>query len=88
MDLLSKNVILILLVLGLFSVIILGNQCVFNEGYVNYHGWMTYCQKPYGRCSTAPKQADWYPLPVYRKPYRWPYKFQTNYPFKYQTPLE
>lgn len=96
MNFFEKNAILLFLVLSLFAVIFLGNYCVFNdnytEGFTNNidttQGWKTYCQEPYGRCSTASKQSAWYPLPVYRKPYRWPYKFQTNYPFKHLTPLQ
>lgn len=94
MNFFSKNAILLFLVLSLFGVILLGNQCLLNdqEGFQNQidtiHGWKTYCQEPYGRCLTASKQSAWYPLPVYRKPYRWPYKFQTNYPFKHLAPLE
>lgn len=85
---LSKNLILLLLLLALVAVIFLGRHCEGFSNIDNYHGWKTYCQKPYGRCFTASKQSAWYPLPAYRKPYRYPYKFQTSYPFKHRTPFQ
>ena len=50
--------------------------------------WTMYEQKPYDYNLTGSSPLNFYRRDRYRKPYRYPFKFNTTYPVKYSTYLE
>lgn len=47
--------------------------------------FVPYKRKPYNYWSTGADPLNYYRLPAYRKPYRYPYKYHTSYPYDYNT---
>ena len=50
--------------------------------------WTTYEQQPYDYYLTGSSPLGFYRRDRYRKPYRYPFKFNTTYPIKYSSFLE
>jgi len=54
----------------------------------NIEGFETYSYGPYDYMTTGASPLTFYNYPIYRKPYMYPYKFYSSYPYPYMTNYE
>jgi len=60
-----------------------------NTEFQNYSkGWDLYTQSPYYEWKTHPRKAVFYEKPLYRKPYRYPFKYISSYPIPHLAPFK
>ena len=71
----------------LLLIIILGCICAERK-LRKVENWEMYRQKPYGYVKTGSAPLTFYERPRYRKPYRYPYKFYSEYPTKHYRYLD
>lgn len=50
--------------------------------------FQTYILKPFNYVKTGAEPIYFYKRNRYRKPYRWPFKFYSSYPYPNMSPLE
>ena len=67
------------LVTLLLLIIILGCICAERK-LKKVENWEMYRQKPYGYVKTGSAPLSFYERPRYRKPYRYPFTFDQEYP--------
>ena len=70
----------------LLLVIILGCICA-EKKLKKVENWEMYRQKPYGYVKTGSKPLAFYERPRYRKPYRYPFTFDQEYPTPHKSHL-
>lgn len=65
----------------LFIIIILITQAyrIHQDTIITEH-WDSYQSAPYGEMSTGTTPLTFYERNSYRKPYRWPFTFESSYP--------
>lgn len=51
---------------------------------VDLETFVPYQKKPYKEWSTGSTPLSYYTLPIYKKPYRYPFKYETSYPYPYR----
>ena len=49
--------------------------------------WDIYSQGPFYELKTHPRNPVFYVKPIYRKPYRFPYKYMSSYPITHSSPF-
>jgi len=49
--------------------------------------WNIYSQGPFYELKTHPRNPVFYVKPIYRKPYRFPYKYMSSYPITHSSPF-
>jgi hypothetical protein len=49
--------------------------------------WGIYSQGPFYELKTHPRNPVFYVKPIYRKPYRFPYKYMSSYPITHSSPF-
>jgi hypothetical protein len=49
-------------------------------------GWTVYQSDPYGEASTGASPLTFYERNRYRKPYRWPFTFESSFPYVHEQP--
>jgi hypothetical protein len=49
--------------------------------------WGIYSQGPFYEIKTHPRNPVFYVKPIYRKPYRFPYKYMSSYPITHSSPF-
>ncbi len=49
--------------------------------------WGIYTQGPFYEVKTHPRNPVFYVKPLYRKPYRFPYKYMASYPITHSSPF-
>lgn len=49
--------------------------------------WGIYSQGPFYELKTHPRDPVFYVKPIYRKPYRFPYKYMSSYPITHSSPF-
>ena len=49
--------------------------------------WGVYTQGPFYEIKTHPRNPVFYVKPLYRKPYRFPYKYMSSYPITHSSPF-
>jgi hypothetical protein len=49
--------------------------------------WGIYTQGPFYEIKTHPRNPVFYVKPIYRKPYRFPYKYMSSYPVTHSSPF-
>jgi len=54
----------------------------------NKETFQNYVLQPYGYVKTGADPMYFYNRNRYRKPYRWPFKFYSSYPYSHMSPLE
>lgn len=59
---------------------IIGYQLLKN---VNLENFVPYKRKPFNIWETGSTPLNYYTLPAYKKPYRYPFKYHTTYPYSY-----
>ena len=74
------------LVTLLLLVIILGCICAERK-LKKVENWEMYRQKPYGYVKTGSVPLSFYERPRYRKPYRYPFTFDQEYPTPHKSHL-
>ena len=74
------------LVTLLLLVIILGCICAERK-LKKVENWEMYRQKPYGYVKTGSAPLSFYERPRYRKPYRYPFTFDQEYPTPHKSHL-
>jgi hypothetical protein len=57
-------------------------RCKYTEG------WVPYKNCPFGNWESAPNSQVYYVQNRYRKPYEWPWTFESSYPVKHQRHFE
>lgn len=50
-----------------------------------YEHWQNYIQKPYNYMKSGSEPMNMYRYDRYRKPYRYPFKFHSSYPYPHLT---
>lgn len=70
----------------LLLIIILGCICAERK-LKNVENWEMYRQKPYGYVKTGSAPLAFYERPRYRKPYRYPFTFDQEYPTPHKSHL-
>ena len=70
----------------LLLVIILGCICA-EKKLKKVENWEMYRQKPYGYVKTGSDPLTFYERPRYRKPYRYPFTFDQEYPTPHKSHL-
>jgi hypothetical protein len=60
------------------------NNTKFADGTTS---WGTYTQGPFYELKTHPRDPVFYVKPIYRKPYRFPYKYMSSYPVNHMSPF-
>ena len=45
--------------------------------------FVPYKKKPFNEWDTGSDPLNYYTLPIYNKPYRYPFKYHTTYPYSY-----
>ena len=70
----------------LLLIIILGCICAERK-LKNIENWEMYRQKPYGYVKTGSAPLRFYERPRYRKPYRYPFTFDQEYPTPHKSHL-
>jgi len=60
---------------------------IFIDFYINQirENFETYSYGPYNYMDTGSDPLTFYKYPIYRKPYMFPYKFYSSYPYPYMT---
>jgi hypothetical protein len=56
--------------------------------YQHMEQWVPYKSCPFLNWETSPNHMVFYPRKRYRKPYSWPYTFESSYPLKHQRHFE
>lgn len=75
----------ILLSLTLFLVIVhLSRRCKY--GNITTEGWQDYQLCPYGDVRSGSDPLFFYNYNKYRKPYRWPFRYYSSYPWPHLEP--
>jgi hypothetical protein len=74
------------LVTLLLLIIILGCICAERK-LKKVENWEMYRQKPYGYVKTGSAPLTFYERPRYRKPYRYPFSFDQEYPTPHKSHL-
>ena len=74
------------LVTLLLLIIILGCICAERK-LKKVENWEMYRQKPYGYVKTGSAPLSFYERPRYRKPYRYPFSFDQEYPTPHKSHL-
>jgi hypothetical protein len=59
-------------------------QSEFAKGY----GWDIYTQGPFYELKTHPRNPTFYVKPLYRKPYNFPFKYESSYPIPHLSPYK
>lgn len=77
----KEDIIIIVLVILLFTITICKKENI-------QENWIGYKQKPFGHAKTGSKPYNFYALPRYRKPYRYPFKFIKTAPIKHKSYLD
>tara|TARA_B100000795_G_C22788464_1_gene435770 strand:- start:39 stop:278 length:240 start_codon:yes stop_codon:yes gene_type:complete len=77
----NTEIILLLLVL-----LILGCICM-EKKIKNIENWEMYKQKPHGYVKTGSKPLNFYERVRYRKPYRYPFTYDQEYPTQHKSHL-
>ena len=77
----KEDIIIIILVI-LFFIIICCQKKNVKEN------WIGYKQKPFGHVKTGTNPYNFYALPRYRKPYRYPFQFTKTAPIKHNSYLD
>ena len=54
----------------------------------NKEQFQNYVLQPYGYVKTGADPLYFYNRNIYRKPYRWPFKFHSSYPYSHMSPRE
>lgn len=70
----------------LLLIIILGCVCA-EKKLKKVENWEMYRQKPYGYVKTGSAPLAFYERPRYRKPYRYPFTFDQEYPTPHKSHL-
>ena len=70
----------------LLLIIILGCICAERK-LKKVENWEMYRQKPYGYVKTGSAPLTFYERPRYRKPYRYPFTFDQEYPTPHKSHL-
>ena len=70
----------------LLLIIILGCICAERK-LKKVENWEMYRQKPYGYIKTGSAPLTFYERPRYRKPYRYPFTFDQEYPTPHKSHL-
>ena len=70
----------------LLLIIILGCICAERK-LKKVENWEMYRQKPYGYVKTGSAPLSFYERPRYRKPYRYPFTFDQEYPTPHKSHL-
>ena len=73
---------LILFLLLILLIAICSAYLAFNQTQENFE---TYFYDPYGYGSTGADPLTFYKYPIYRKPYRYPFKYYSSFPYPYLT---
>lgn len=73
---------LILFLLLIILIAIASSYLAFQQTNENFE---TYFYDPYGYGSTGSDPLSFYKYPIYRQPYRYPYKFYSSFPYPYLT---
>ncbi len=60
------------------------NKTEFADGTTS---WGIYTQGPFYEVKTHPRNPVFYVKPLYRKPYRFPYKYMSSYPNTHTSPF-
>lgn len=71
-----------LILFSLIIILLIVNYCNFKED------WVGYIQKPYKHTKTGSKPYNFYALPRYRKPYRYPFQFTKTAPYNHKSYLD
>lgn len=56
--------------------------------YKQIETWSPYMSCPFKNWETAPSNAVYFPQIRYRKPYNYPYRFESSYPVKHYRHME
>jgi hypothetical protein len=75
----KKTILLIILILAFIIIYAYSN---INES------WEVYKQKPLGYVKSGSQPLNFYALPRYRKPYRYPFQFTKTAPIEHQSHLD
>ena len=69
-----------------FSILFLIIFCLIYLGYQRKEMFISYTYGPFDYSTTGSGPSlSFYPYPAYRKPYMYPYKYQTSYPYPRMT---
>ena len=62
--------------------LIICSLCYLNM-YNDIENFQTYSYSPFDYLTTGSDPLTFYKYPIYRNPYRYPYKFYSSYPYPY-----
>ena len=72
-----KTILLLCVIFALAAYLLYMNKTIEN--------YETYSYGPYDYMTTGADPLTFYQYPIYRKPYMYPYKFESSYPYPYMT---
>lgn len=72
------------ILITLLALLIASSFCYLNM-YSDIENFSTYSYAPFDYISTGSDPLTFYKYPVYRNPYRYPYKHYSSYPYPYMT---
>ncbi len=73
------------LVLFLLLIILISVSAAYLSFQQTNENFETYFYDPFGYGSTGADPLTFYKYPIYRNPYRYPYKFYSSFPYPYLT---
>jgi hypothetical protein len=68
-----------------FSILFLIIFCLIYLGYQSKETFVPYTYGPFDYSTTGTDPLSFYMYPAYRKPFMYPYQYQTNYPYSRMT---
>lgn len=72
-------------IFGLFFLIIVLQAYSMVKDSNIIEGWDVYQSNPYGNADTGSSPLTFYERNSYRKPFRWPFTFESSFPYKHQS---
>jgi hypothetical protein len=79
-----SSLLFILLILFIFIFLIY----LYKNEYIPIEHFVPYTYGPYNYMTTGVDPLTFYPYPIYRKPYMYPYQFYQSYPSPHMTYYE
>ena len=73
---------------SLFIIILCATGLVYGYGIQMFERFQDYKMYPYGEVYSGSDPLYFYEYNRYRKPYMWPYKYYSSYPYPHMSPLK
>ena len=64
-------------------VVVVGYLVLQKDKWLKMETFVPYKKKQFNEWDTGSDPLNYYTLPIYNKPYRYPFKYHTTYPYSY-----